>query len=370
MKCSVFFLLSLLGTLLCCFSAEEELSGALQSVEGESVERDAILEDVESQLNEVRGKKIEKDDKKTMGLKKKINKKEKINKKLAKKYQKPKAKKLHKQSEILQLTIDTIPQTLKQDITQTFLYRVNQNNRDNAKNNLIKWGTWDKQDTKRTYTINPEEVKNIPSKQVFEALTNILDDIPDGTNIKLILPLSGNDYTVNLRANYKQITVQTFNSDFPDNTCCHKKYKDLVSALLKGDKVKTDSEVAGILLDTLESKPSVDTWKDFTEQQKRSAVEFLLITQVAEAMVPENEMANAIKDKNVDLKTFKPKTGRVPGMDVLARYFLELIKANGKFDGTPVNFQNVFGNNESSFYIMAGDGGTYWGRKLMQELLK
>ncbi|KAK1152643.1 hypothetical protein AOXY_G30742 [Acipenser oxyrinchus oxyrinchus] len=368
MKWSV-FLLPLLGALLLgCLSTEEELSGAPWSLKQDPAVREAIQEEAGNNQDELRGllteeallpdsadnekraKYIKKSDKNPAPKQiKKVITKPKKPKQIKKVITKPK-----KPKHILSTKIkDIIVKTFKEAKTNIKMQI----------GNLKKWGTFGKDNNFETYTVTDKAQK---LESILKALTYIRHVKTD--DIMLTLPLPRNTCKVKLSRGFpttkNQVYVQTFDTD--QNTKSYTKYYDLV-APLKGKM--SDSKVAGILLKMLESDLNTDSWNGFSAQQRRSAVEFLMITQVAEAMVPDDLMINAILN-NEDLEKFTPKSGRVPGMDMLSRYFLELIRNEERSNGELLTFKNVFGNKDNSLYIMAGTGGTNLGRNFMEELIQ
>ncbi|KAK6470372.1 hypothetical protein HHUSO_G30567 [Huso huso] len=355
MKWSV-FLLPLLGALLLgCLSTEEELSGAPWSFKQDPAVREAIQEEAGNNQDELRGLLTEEallpdsadNEKRVKHIKKSDkNPARKQIKKVITKHRKPKYILSTKIKNIIVKTFKEAKTNIKTQI-----------------GNLKKWGTFGKDNNIETYTVTDKAQK---LESILKALTYIRHVKTD--DIMLTLPLPGNTCKVKLSRGFpttkNQVYVQTFDTD--QNTESYTKYCDLV-APLKGKM--SDSKVAGILLKMLESDLNTDSWNGFSAQQRRSAVEFLMITQVAEAMVPDDLMINAILN-NKDLEKFTPKSGRVPGMDMLARYFLELIRNEETSNGELLTFKNVFGNKDNSLYIMARTGGTNLGRKFIQELIQ
>lgn len=259
-----------------------------------------------------------------------------------------------------------------------------------------KWKVFQNKDTypgseqkiieQRMSVVNPDKVEEVIIRQtdllkldeVFKMLQSFNDLFPDNresVRIRFIIPIGGQDRTIYLsRAprGKNQILVETRNRNWPDATeqivddYYAPSYDIMVNKVLK--KFPNPQNLAKYILIALDSK--LDAQPNFQEDLKitnaddslrvvetadtiRNAVELMVITMVAEAAQPSdqvktkfiNRIAKTIQDKNrfptknempqlhkvLNEKEKVPLSGRSPVMDEVARKkFLEMYRTGIK----------------------------------------
>ena len=261
--------------------------------------------------------------------------------------------------------------------------------------------------------IGKAEMKDLSNEFIFRSLQNYMEFAPSygyrskvykaplqvtmeigGASRKFVLI----DSTMGpFKKTQGQMLVATYDGDFPITTNTASTYNNFVKHLEGNDGL--GKQRAKEILAAIKEHPSKQTghkWSEiyvnrkklFNEQQERTAVEFIAVTQIAENASP-SLPKGAINKPNIDLPNVskagqkrphfdspnfqgqpnipkdarkRPKIGRNPGTDKWARKLLRDI-ADEKSEMT---WNKAF-NNKKGTYVPAHKGGTQKTRELFQE---